>query len=190
KDRSVAHPPALPRLPEPTEDRPSMYRLTFLAALALAPTVRAGAPPAGDARAVEFFEKHVRPVLVEKCLACHGPKQQRGGLRLDSGDAVLKGGDTGPAVVAGQPEKSLLIQAVRRSGDVKMPPKEKDRLNPAQIDALAAWVRLGAPWPAGAAPAAGGNSVAGARKKHWSFQPVRRPALPAVKDTAWLRTPV
>src|SRR5437879_1136107 len=104
-----------------------MYRTTFLAVLALASTARADPPAAADARAVEFFEKHVRPVLVEKCLSCHGPKQQRGSLRLDSRAAVLAGGDTGPAVVAGQPDRSLLVKAVKRTGDVKMPPKVKDR---------------------------------------------------------------
>jgi mono/diheme cytochrome c family protein len=166
-----------------------VYRLTFLTALALVPAARAD-QPAPDPRGVEFFEKHVRPVLVEKCIGCHGPKTQRGSLRLDSRDALLKGGDTGPAVVAGQPDKSLLVRAGKRDGDLKMPPKEKDRLTPAQVDALSAWVRMGAPWPAGTSPAAAGSSTALARKSHWSFRPVSRPPLPAVRDANWPLTPV
>ncbi len=161
-----------------------MYRLTLLAVLALVPAARADRPAA-----VEHFEKHVRPLLLEKCVRCHGPKQQRGGLRLDSRAALLAGGDNGPALVVGQPDKSLLIRAVKRQGELKMPPKEGERLDAAQVAALADWVRLGAPWPASSA-APGGNSVAEARRKHWSFQPVRRPALPTVKDAAWPRTPI
>jgi hypothetical protein len=163
-----------------------MYRLTFLAALALASTIHAAQQEARpDARAVEHFEKYVRPVLLDRCVTCHGPRKQRGGLRLDSRAALLTGGDSGPALVVGQPDKSLLIQAVKRSGEVKMPPRDADRLGPAQVEALAAWVRLGAPWPTG------NNSVAEVRgNKHWSFQPVRRPALPAVKAHDWARAPV
>src|SRR4051794_28721873 len=71
--------------------------------------------------AVEPFEKHVRPVLLDKCVGCHGPKSQRGSLRLDSRKAVLDGGDTGPAIVLGQPDKSLLITSVRQTGDGRMP---------------------------------------------------------------------
>ncbi|MFM7148985.1 MAG: c-type cytochrome domain-containing protein [Gemmataceae bacterium] len=83
------------------------------------------ADPKPTPEALEFFEKHVRPVLVDKCVSCHGPKAQRGGLRMDSREAMLKGGDTGPALVVGDPQKSLIIQAVRRQGDLKMPPKDK-----------------------------------------------------------------
>src|SRR5262245_35745712 len=89
--------------------------------------------------ALEHFEKSVRPVLVEQCVKCHGPQKQRGGLRLDSRQAILTGGDSGPAVAPGQPDKSLLLKAIRHDGDLKMPPKTK--LDRAAIDALTAWVR-------------------------------------------------
>src|SRR5713226_7720343 len=92
-------------------------------------------------RQAEFFEARVRPVLAENCFSCHGPKKQKGGLRLDSAAYLLKGSDSGPVVIKGDPEKSLLIQAVRHAGDVRMPPKK--RLPDAVIADLAAWVKLG-----------------------------------------------
>ena len=86
----------------------------------------ASAQPFGAAEAggVEFFEKRVRPVLVERCYECHGEKKQKGGLRLDQAAAVTKGGDSGPTLVPGQPEKSLLIKVISWSDpDLQMPPK-------------------------------------------------------------------
>ncbi len=160
--------------------------LTSLGGLCFAAGVARAASP--DPQAVEFFEKRVRPVLVEKCQSCHGPKKQQGGLRLDSKAALLKGGDTGPVVQPGQPDKSLLIQAVRQAGDLKMPPKGK--LDAEAVAALAGWVKMGAPWPETATPAKGSSAVAEARKSHWSFRPVTKPALPAVKNAAWVSNPV
>ncbi len=126
------------------------------------------------------FERHVRPVLVEHCINCHGPKKQMGGLRLDSRAALLKGGDTGPAIKPGD-DGSLLLKAVRHDGELKMPKGKK--LPAPAIDALAAWVKAGAPWPEERpAPAAD------AWKKHWAFRPVRRPAVPEVKGHA--RNPI
>src|SRR5438093_2650165 len=84
----------------------------------------------------DFFEKRIRPVLAENCFSCHGPKKQQAGLRVDSRPALLKGSEEGPVVVAGKPEKSALIKAIRREGDVKMPPNNK--LPAAAIDDLAA----------------------------------------------------
>jgi hypothetical protein len=94
---------------------------------------------------VAFFERKVRPVLVERCLKCHGAKKQESGLRLDSRAAVLQGGDSGPAARVGAPGSSLLIEAVRGSGELKMPPDEA--LKPAEVDVLVKWVQLGLPWP-------------------------------------------
>src|SRR5262249_41573284 len=158
-----------------------MARLSaILFTFALATLCRADKPADRPTpQAVEFFEKQVRPVLVEKCVSCHGQKAKRGSLRLDSRKAMLEGGDTGPAIVVGQPDKSLLIQAVRRAGELKMPPKGKDPLSRAEIDALAAWVKMGAPWPEGESKPAV-SSVAEARKNHWSFRAVKRPAVPDV----------
>ncbi len=94
--------------------------------------------------AVEFFETRVRPILVERCVNCHGPKKQSGGLRLDSREAMIKGGDTGPAVVPAKAEESLIIQAISyRHDELKMPPKGK--LPDTDVAFLTRWVALGAP---------------------------------------------
>ncbi len=163
--------------------------LLVLLALAWCAYPVAGAPPSKlSPAAVEHFEKQVRPLLIDKCISCHGAKKQRGGLRLDSRKALLDGGDSGPVVVPGQPEKSLLLKAIRRDGDLKMPPKET--LPPAAVAALTDWVRLGAPWPDVTAPAPAGSTVSLARKQHWSFRPIRRPDLPALRDAGLVRTPV
>src|SRR5690348_14714566 len=123
--------------------------LSFLAASLLAGglcSLRAadGAPAGGEA--VKFFEERVRPVLAENCHGCHGPQKQKGGLRLDSRAAVLRGGDSGPAVLPGKPDDSLLVQAVRHGERLQMPPKR--RLVPRAVADLTAWVRMGVPWPA------------------------------------------
>src|SRR5262245_40846382 len=109
----------------------------------------------------EFFEKKVRPVLIEHCLKCHGDvkgKAPKGDLRLDSRQAMLKGGDNGPAVVPGSPDKSRLVQAVRyQNPDLQMPPKGK--LPDAAISDLVAWVKSGAVWPHTAVGPATGASA-------------------------------
>src|SRR5262245_2095114 len=127
----------------------------------------------------EFFEKHVRPLLIENCHSCHGARKQMGGLRLDSRAALLQGGDNGAVLKPGDPDASPLIKAVRHEGERKMPPKSK--LKPEQIDALTQWVKRGAPWPDKAEAFASPD----AWKKHWAFQPVGNPAVPAVKQCDW-----
>jgi hypothetical protein len=92
----------------------------------------------------DFFENKVRPILAENCYDCHTAAEM-GGLRVDSRERLLQGGKSGPAVMPGDPEKSLLIQAVRQSGDLKMP--KGGKLKPAEIQALTDWVKMGAPWP-------------------------------------------
>src|SRR5262245_5196166 len=146
----------------------------------------AAAADAGD----EFFERKVRPLLVERCHKCHTGKKVRGKLRLDSRAALLKGGETGPAVVPGEPDKSLLIKAVRYEGEPKMPPRTK--LTDGEIADLVAWVKSGAPWPGGRAKPAVGPEPFDfeKRRRHWSFQPVKPVAPPAVKGRAWPRSPL
>ncbi len=143
-----------------------------------------------DPAGIEFFEAKIRPILVEQCYKCHGEKSEkiRGGLLLDSKAGVLKGGDNGPAIVPGAPEKSLLIKAVRYTDDdLQMPPKGK-KLAPDQVQALEAWVKMGAPDPRTGATAA----LASADKtaSHWAYQPVRTPPVPNPEPAAWIQNPI
>ncbi|MFO0800588.1 MAG: PSD1 and planctomycete cytochrome C domain-containing protein [Gemmataceae bacterium] len=127
------------------------------------------ADPAGD----DFFEKAVRPVLVERCLGCHAADKAKGGLRLDTRDGVLKGGDSGPAAVPGKLADSLLVKAIRYADDVRMPPKEK--LPERERLALERWVEMGLPWPARAVLKAP-DAIEKAAAAHWAFRPVTHPA--------------
>jgi len=139
---------------------------------------------------MEFFENKIRPILAENCYKCHSLQAEKvkGGLLLDTREGVLKGGESGPVIVPGDPEKSLLIKAVRYTDpDLQMPPKGQ-RLAPTQVADLVAWVRMGAP-----DPRMGGatrNASSGSGKNHWAWQPVTKPAVPEVKDAAWCQTPI
>jgi hypothetical protein len=145
------------------------------------------AGPASQSDDAEFFEKKIRPILANSCYECHShqAKKLKGGLYLDNRDELMKGGETGVAVVLGEPEKSRLIEAVRWSDpDFQMPPKQK--LEPSAVADLVHWVKLGAPWPKGEAPrpVVSDKELAAAEKKkreHWAWQPVRNPKPPAVK---------
>ncbi|MGL5094275.1 MAG: c-type cytochrome domain-containing protein, partial [Planctomycetia bacterium] len=134
--------------------------------------ILATAVPAAAASgpADEFFENRVRPLLAEKCYACHSDKEgmSKGGLRLDSRKGVFDGGDAGPAVAAGKPADSLLMKAVRRNGDETsaMPPDEA--LSDAQIKVLEKWIADGAAFPE--AEQAGGDPF-----DHWAFRKLERP---------------
>ncbi len=138
--------------------------------------------------AVEFFEARVRPILVERCVKCHGPRKQSSGLRLDSQAAALKGGDTGPAVVPAKPEASLMVQAVTyRHDELKMPPNGK--LSDADVQFLTRWVSLGAPWPDDTAKNAAMSHSANA-PAHWAFRPLRTVLPPPVHDKSWGESPI
>jgi len=138
---------------------------------------------------IEFFEKKIRPVLTEKCYKCHsaGAEKIKGGLRLDSRAEWMKGGESGPVIVPGNPEKSRLIHAVRRTdSSLQMPPKEI--LAAPQIVDLETWIRMGAPDPRGAAIPS--PDVHAPRLNHWAFLPLRDSAPPKVRDKKWPRSPV
>ena len=122
-----------------------------------------------------FFESQIRPILVEYCLQCHGPAEQSGELRLDSRDHLLKGGESGPVLIPGDPNASRLIQAVRRLDDLAMPPEKELSLQ--QIAALEHWVQLGARWPQASGPIT--NPKDDAARNHWAFQSVRHVVPPA-----------
>jgi hypothetical protein len=168
----------------------------LVAALSLLPTVLAR----GDD--VEFFEKKIRPLLVERCFECHSAKSEelKGGLRLDTRDGTHKGGEAGPALVAGDVEKSLLIRAVRYKDEkLQMPPDEK--LSDAQIADLEAWVKMGAPDPREPTPVAVAATTPTTvpaewiakletGKTWWAFQKPVDHAPPAVTDGAWPRNDI
>ncbi len=155
-------------------------------------TVAFGNLPTGIAadptpEALAQFEKDVRPLLIEKCQKCHGAKKEEAGLRVDSRAALLKGGDGGAAIVPGKTDKGTFLPAIKHVGEVQMPPSGK--LTEAQIASLTKWIADGAAWPEekSTGRTAGINET---DRKHWAFQPVANPTLPAVRDPAWPLTDV
>ena len=162
---------------------------------------------------VEFFETKVRPLFVESCLDCH-TDDEKGGLRLDSRAAILKGGESGPAIVLGDPDASLLMKAVNHVQGVSKMPRTGPKLQPPQIAALSEWIKMGAPWPTPApgqrttdnAPRTTDNEPRTASSEprtavsdrpidpelraFWSFQPIGKPQVPSVTNTTWPKTDI
>jgi hypothetical protein len=139
---------------------------------------RAAEPPRDG---VEFFEKHIRPVLAEKCYSCHSAAADkvRGGLLLDTAEGLRKGGDSGPTLVAGKPAESRLIKALKGDADIKrMPPKEKEPLTGEQVAHFEQWVAMGAPDPRMSAATIVATIDFAKAREHWSFRPVRDPPVP------------
>src|SRR5262245_47500961 len=154
----------------------------FLLCLAI---VGVAAGPVWDQNKDDFFDTRIRPILATECFSCH-TNSQLGGLRLDSREAMLRGGKSGPAIVPGDPDKSLLVIAIRQTGDLKMP--KGGKLPQDQIDAIAQWVRTGAEWPStgkSSNAARGELIVDPERRAFWSFKPLNPTPAPAVKDRRW-----
>jgi Protein of unknown function (DUF1553)/Protein of unknown function (DUF1549)/Planctomycete cytochrome C len=141
----------------------------------------------------EFFEKRIRPVLAAQCFSCH-TQSKMGGLQMDSLQGLLKGGKSGPAILPGKPEDSLLIRAITHvDPNLKMPLGSK--LKEQEISDLTSWVKMGAPWPESAkmsqlTKTVGEFIVLPEQRAFWSFQPIRKPALPEVKEKDWVKTPI
>jgi hypothetical protein len=155
----------------------------LLALLAAGADAQEKAPPP-DKEGLSFFEAKIRPVLVDRCYSCHSAesKKLKGALYLDSREGLLKGGETGPSLVPGDPDKSLLIKAIRyRDEELKMPPK--GRLAPEVVADFEAWVKRGAPDPRskGAATAKKEINIE-AGKKYWAFQPLQAPKGSSVDE--------
>jgi hypothetical protein len=165
----------------------------------------AESPAKPTAEQVEFFEKRVRPVLLDRCIDCHGEDEAESKLRLNSLAEMLKGGTRGPAIVRGKPEKSLLIIAINHGELLQMP--EKEKLPTREILDLTAWVKMGAPWPNAKLPnaklpnaklptVAADSGQAGKRefteeeKNFWAFRRVDPGQAPKVKDAGWVRSPI
>jgi hypothetical protein len=143
-------------------------------------------PP--DAAGVQFFEQKIRPVLAARCYVCHGPMAPKvqGGLHLDSRDGLRKGGNSGSPIVAGDPDASLLIKALRYTDpNLKMPPGKA--LAPETVADFEQWVRMGAPDPRTEVQQA---KTVNDASNWWSFRRPVRPAVPRVADTNWAKTPI
>ena len=179
----------------------------ILTAAAVARTATAPQVAAATPQQIDFFEAKIRPLLVNACFDCH-TADEKGGLRLDSRAALLTGGDSGPAIVAGDPQASLLMKAVTHAQGVSKMPRSAPKLAEPQIAALAEWITMGAPWPAApagmAAPApsspAGLPATAAVPpaerpidpqlKAFWSFGLLRTPPVPQPVDAAWAKTDI
>jgi hypothetical protein len=145
----------------------------------------AGLPPA--ARRPVDFQRDIQPILARACLSCHGAAKQRGGLRLDEGAAALKGGDSGAVLKPRDAVNSRLLRLVAGlDPDLKMPPGDRTPLGADEVGLIRAWIEQGANWPKDGAAAV----VQTPQSTHWSFQPIRRPALPNGSDSGWLHNPI
>ncbi len=141
----------------------------------------------------KFFENHVRPVLANHCYRCHGPERQRGELRVDSLGALLAGGESGPSIVLGKPDESLMIEAIHYDPfSYQMPPTGK--LEDKDVKALTRWVEIGAPWPGATQeqPVATRpkEKITDEDRAFWAFQPLANPEAPRVDDQGWSLTPI
>ncbi|SFJ65545.1 DUF1553 domain-containing protein [Planctomicrobium piriforme] len=176
--------------------RPTSFWLLVLLAVAFAPCVNAA--DRDSAARQEFFETRIRPVLVEQCYECHNTaKTQEGGLALDHRQALLTGGETGPALLPGNPNASLLLQVLRHEVEGYEMPKAGPKLSAAVIADFEKWIRDGAVDTRDTPPSAEELSLAASwpvrlekRKQWWSFQPIKSPAVPTVQSPDWCRTPV
>lgn len=154
---------------------------------------KAEKPPTFAAADVEFFQKEVEPILKARCLKCHGGEDKiRGDFRVTSRSAVIRGGELGPAVSLDKPDESMLLKAVNYDG-LEMPPT--GRLPAAEVAILTRWVKAKLPWTPGKEdeplkPRSHGLVVDEKAKSYWAYQPIKRPAVPAVKRGDWVRNPI
>lgn len=144
---------------------------------------------AEDRAAEEFFEKEVRPILAAKCLECHGEQDPEAGFQLLSRETLLKGGKTGPGIHVDKPQESLLLVAIKQTGELKMPPEE--HLREDQIAVISKWLDMGAPWPATATASHKKEfAITEADRDHWAFRPIQSPPVPSVKQADWPLTAI
>lgn len=164
-----------------------MSQLTSLSLLLAVPVLLFGTEPAPDR--VEFFEKKVRPVLVNRCYGCHSAETKpAGGLRVDDRHGLLRGGASGPAVVPGNPADSILIQRIRHTDPTRRMPKEGGPVTDAELADLTAWIQAGVAWPKEVIPSSIGRprpSYEKLKATHWAWQPLTDPVPPPVRNTAW-----
>jgi hypothetical protein len=168
-----------------------MMRFTLLALL-VAAVAGKSARAAGDSpKGIDFFEKHIRPVLVANCYQCHSAssKELKGELRLDTREGTRKGGESGAALIPGKPDESLLIKALRHEDGLEMPPKEK--LPDSVVANFVKWIEMGAPDPRRPnVTTVGGKINFIEARKFWAFQPPKVSPPPAVKNAAWAKSDI
>ncbi|MDB6017911.1 MAG: Protein of unknown function (DUF1553)/Protein of unknown function (DUF1549)/Planctomycete, partial [Pedosphaera sp.] len=176
-------------MPKSKQHNLTLRGLVTLAGLLLVAHATAAEPTKAQ---TEFFENKIRPILANNCYKCHSHESPKlkGGLSVEFRETILAGGGTGPAIVPGDPEKSLLIKAVQYTDpDLQMPPKDKKLLD-TQIADLVAWVKMGAPDPRSTNSAAYSKEWSKSERDHWSFRPVQKPAVPEVKEKSWVSSPI
>ncbi len=149
---------------------------TVLAVLLFVPVARAADPI--------DYTRDIKPILTKRCITCHGVEKQRSGLRLDTAKAALQGGNSGPIIAAGKSAASRIIHAVTGTHDAPAMPPKGPRLDGKEIALLKRWI------DEGARPPASETVQTSTKSKHWSFQPIKRPTLPTVKDERWVRNPI
>ena len=160
-----------------------MKRLTYAGVLLAANLLAMSSHSARADERDDFFEAKIRPVLVGTCFRCHGGTKTSGELRIDSRERLLKGGESGAAIVPGKPEESRLIKAIQRQADVSAMPPDKDKaLRSDQVADFIAWIKAGAVWPA--------KTAKFESAKHWAFEPIRDVAPPVVQDQAWVQSSI
>jgi hypothetical protein len=167
----------------------------FASVVLVAAPVRGIESAALDKTKIEFFEKKIRPILADNCYKCHSTEsgKSKGGLTLDTRDAMLRGGKNGEILTPGDPAKSRMLVAVSYDDpDLQMPPKG-EKLSAQQIADLTEWIKMGAPDPRDAPKPIGSGKLSGltdTARKHWAYQPVKKPSIPSNKNQQWCRTPV
>jgi len=167
-----------------------MSRWKWVAFLTLGIPSVLSAKEAGQDK-LAFFEKNIRPILVDHCYACHSAETKpAGGLRVDDRNGLLAGGNKGAAIVPGNPAESLLIHRVSQKEANGRMPLEGAQLSEKQIEWLTQWIKDGAPWPEPKVPGSLGRSKEWSenlKRDHWAWQPLKKPKAPQVKRTDWVR---
>lgn len=168
------------------------YLGAFAAVVAARSGDRAVAVQDPQAQSLAFFEAQVRPLLITYCEDCH-TDDESGGLRVDSLAALLQGGTSGPAIVPGKPDESLLMKVIRHTPGLPRMPRVGPKLSDEQIAAFATWIAAGAAWPESEAEAPAPlpsheKAITAEERAYWAFQPISRPEAPEVKDAAWPRS--
>jgi hypothetical protein len=176
---------------QPVPARAVVFSLLAVILSAAGGDVFASQAPEAEAK-LEFFEKKVRPILVSRCYACHSAETKpSGGLRVDDRNGLLMGGNAGPAVIAGEPTKGLLLDRILHTDPKKRMPKEGELLTESEVEVLKTWIADGAVWPHESLPANLGKLTKKAedlKATHWAWQPLHEPKVPEVKDASWPRS--